>query len=139
MAVALCEDVTVCVRSQLFWLQVCQAMHEPAVAVHQLLDMLAAGISAGPGGVAGLFKLLDGEGVRTTCPLCMRLLKADYSAVLPLQQSGISNADRNMMTQHAADGRLLSLPPGARAQIFVDKPLVSKSLQYYRREVDTST
>ncbi len=45
-------------------LQVCQAVHEPAVAVRQLLDMLAAGVAAGPGGVAGLFKLLVGEGVR---------------------------------------------------------------------------
>lgn len=49
-------------------LQVCRAVHEPAVAVRQLLAMLAAGVPAGPGSVAGLFHLLDGEGVRT--PMC---------------------------------------------------------------------
>ena len=52
-------NVTRCCR-----LQVCQAVHDPGLASSRLLTMLKAGVQAGPGTVAGLFKLLDREGVR---------------------------------------------------------------------------
>ena len=57
-----------CILLQCCALQVCEAVHKPAVAVRQLLAMLDAGVDAGPGGVAGLFKLLDSEGVRMLYP-----------------------------------------------------------------------
>ena len=72
MAITLIVKVRLSAHGLCMALQVCHAVHEPGVAVRQLLGMLAAGVAAGPGGVAGLFKLLDGEGVRV-CVHCVRV------------------------------------------------------------------